>query len=85
MLKEDRTDDGYSHSGRWEAQMHGMYDKDSSYRHRDHMGRYSRGVGYSHGDAKGEMINNLEHMMNMAGSEKEREAIRRCMNDMRNA
>lgn len=46
---------------------------------RDSMGRYSRA------DAKEEMIDKLEEMMENAESEKEREALRNCMMKIENS
>lgn len=40
---------------------------------------------YSRGDAKEHMIDKMEEMMEMAGSEKEREAIRQCISKIENA
>lgn len=83
---------GYSEAGEWEAR--GNYGHESSYanrgqhyvrRHysrddgmmysgrRDNRGRYSRDDGHSG------MMEHLHEMMEDAGSEKEREAIRRCI------
>lgn len=90
MLEED---DGYSRDGDWEMEGRGSYNRGSSYRgrKRDSMGRYSR-TGrmcpdrvYSRDSAKDRMMDHLEDMMQEAGSEKEREAIRRCMNQLENA
>ena len=92
IMKEDG---GYSRAGDWE--MRGTYDRGSSYRRkRDSMGRYSRdgrtmrggyrdGRMYSRADAKDDMMDQMEALMEQAGSEKEREAIRRCMNQLENA
>ena len=90
MLEEDG---GYSRDGDWEAR--GVYNRGSSYRgrKRDSMGRYSRdgrmyprdGGMYSRDSAKERMMDHLEDMMQEAGSEKEREAIRRCMSQLENA
>ena len=85
-------DGGYSQAGDWEADMRGTYGRGSSYRgrKRDSMGRYSsdgrmmRG-GYSRHDAKEAMMDQMEDLMAQAGSEKEREAIRRCMNQLENS
>ena len=90
IMKEDG---GYSQAGDWEMRGHGSYDRGSSYRgrKRDSMGRYSRDWRddgrrmYSRADAKDEMMGQMEDLMAMAGSEKEREAIRRCMNQLENA
>lgn len=85
-------DGGYSQAGDWEADMRGTYGRGSSYRgrKRDSMGRYSRDGrmmrgGYSRHDAKEAMMDQMEDLMAQAGSEKEREAIRRCMNQLENS
>ena len=61
------------------------YDRESSYRRRrDSRGRYSREYreeDYSR-DGKGRMVEKLEELMQEAGSEKERSAIRRLMSQM---
>lgn len=88
MLEDD---EGYSRDGDWMAR--GTYERGNSYRgrKRDSMGRYSRdgrmdyrdgGRMYSRDGAKDRMMDHLEAMMSEAGSEKEREAIRRCMNQL---
>lgn len=85
-------DDGYFQDGNWEADMRGTYNRGSSYRgqRRDSRGRYaregrgSRG-GYSRHDAKEAMMEQMEILMEQAGSEREREAIRRCMGQLENA
>ena len=85
-------DGGYSKAGDWEADMRGTYGRGSSYRgrKRDSMGRYSREGrggrgGYSRHDAKEAMMEQMEMLMDQAGSEREREAIRRCMGQLENA
>ncbi len=85
-------DGGYSQAGDWEADMRGTYGRGSSYRgrKRDSMGRYSRDGrggrgGYSRHDAKEAMMEQMEMLMDQAGSEREREAIRRCMGQLENA
>lgn len=72
--------------------MRGTYGRGSSYRgrKRDSMGRYSREGrggrgGYSRNDAKEAMMEQMEMLMDQAGSEREREAIRRCMGQLENA
>ncbi len=82
-------EDGYSGDGDWEAR--GSYNRGNSYagRKRDSMGRYSRddrGMAYRDGmhrysrdGGKDEIMEHLEKAMVEASSEKEREAIRRCM------
>ena len=89
MLEDDG---GYSQAGDWEADMRGTYGRGSSYRgrKRDSMGRYSREGrggrgGYSRHDAKEAMMEQMERLMDQAGSEREREAIRRCMGQLENA
>lgn len=61
------------------------YDRESSYRRRrDSRGRYSREYreeDYSR-EGKGRMVEKLEELMQEAGSEKERSAIRRLMSQM---
>ena len=85
MLEED---DGYSRDGDWMAR--GTYDRGSSYarRKRDSMGRYSRDgrmhdrVMYSRADAKDHMMGELEEAMNAASTDREREIIRRAMDQI---
>ncbi len=85
-------DDGYSQgNGDWEARgtygggrMHhenSYNDGGNSYRgrRRDSMGRYSRD------DGKEQMVRELREMMEDARTEKEREAIRRCINQIESA
>lgn len=74
--KISALEEGYSQS----------YDRGNSYKHyvRGHYSRYSRdysGGRYSR-DGKNRMMERLEEMMQEAGSDKEREAIRRCMSQM---
>ena len=91
--KIEMLEDGeYSQAGDWEADMRGTYGRGSSYRgrKRDSMGRYSREGrggrgGYSRHDAKEAMMEQMEMLMDQAGSEREREAIRRCMGQLENA
>ena len=90
-------DGGYSQAGDWEIEGR-AYNRGSSYarRKRDSMGRYSRdgrmmrggyrdGRMYSRAEAKDDMMDQMEALMEQAGSEKEREAIRRCMNQLENS
>ena len=88
---------GYSQAGDWEMDGRGSYNRGSSYRgrKRDSMGRYSREGnyssarngrgGYSRHDAKEAMMEQMEMLMEQAGSEREREAIRRCMGQLEQA
>lgn len=67
----------------------GRYSEDNSYRRgRDAMGRYTSRDGgsyeYSRHGEKEHMIENLNKMMQSAGSEKEREAIRQCISKLEN-
>ena len=95
--KIEMLEDGYSQAGDWESEGR-AYNRGSSYarRKRDSMGRYSRdgrmmrggyrdGRMYSRADAKDDMMDQMEALMEQAGSEKEREAIRRCMNQLENS
>ena len=87
----------YSGASHWEARGYGRgnsYDGGSSYasrrgKHyvRGHYSRdgYSRDEGYSRDDAKHEMMDQLEEMMGDADDSKSREAIKRCMEQIRNA
>ena len=81
MLEEDG---GYSQTGDWET---GSYGRGNSYRgrKRDSMGRYSRDGrmgGYSRHDVKDGMMMHLHEMMEEAEGEREREKIRRFMEQM---
>lgn len=94
-------DGGYSQAGDWEMQGRGNYDRGSSYANRGKhyvRGHYSRDGGrmynrdgdysrrgYSRDDAKDHMMRQLESMMDDAGNDKEREAIRRCIDQLGNA
>lgn len=86
-------DGGYSEAGDWEG--HGSYNRGSSYANRGkhyvrgHYSRdgysnrgYSRESGYSRHDAKEQMMAQLEDMMGSVSNEREREAIRRCMEQL---
>ena len=57
-------------------------DGGGSYRGRDSMGRYSRAGGYSRHEAKEQMMEQLQEMMASASTEKERQAIQRCIDQM---
>ena len=86
-------DGGYSEAGDWEGR--GSYNRGSSYANRGkhyvrgHSSRdgysnrgYSRESGYSRHDAKEQMMVQLEDMMGSVSNEREREAIRRCMEQL---
>ena len=71
----------------WEADMRGTYGRGSSYRgrKRDSMGRYSRdGRMYSRTDAKEHMMDQIEDMMSGA-NEREKEILRRAMEQLEKA
>ena len=57
----------------------GEYDDGYSRRRRDSRGRYMN--GYSHGE-KEELMDMLESAMSAAGSERDKEKIRRCMEQL---
>lgn len=85
-------DEEYSQAGDWTAEMRGNYGRGSSYagRKRDSMGRYSRNSyardgRYSRADGRDSMIDRLEEMERDATSDKEREAIRRCISQLERA
>lgn len=90
IMKEDG---GYSQAGDWE--MRGTYDRGSSYRRkRDSMGRYSRdGMGYRDGrmmpnrmysraEAKDHMMDELEEAMAAATTDREKDIIKRAMDQL---
>lgn len=84
MLEEDG---GYSRDGDWEMEGRGRYNRGSSYarRKRDSMGRYSRewrDGRYSRDDAKEHMIDQMEQLMNGTQNEREREIIKRAMEQL---
>lgn len=78
----------YSQAGDWEMEGRGTYGHSYANRRRDSMGRYARatsrmnGSRYSREGGKERMLEHLDKMLDEAGSEKEREAIRRCMSQM---
>ena len=87
-------DGGYSQAGDWEADMRGTYGRGSSYRgrKRDSMGRYSRdgrmmrggyrdGRMYSRAEAKEDIMEKIEDMMDDADP-KEKEILRRAMDQL---
>lgn len=70
-----------------DADNDGRYSEDSSYRRgRDAMGRYTSRDGsyrgYSRHEAKEAMMKKLETMMSQATTEKERQAIQNCMEEL---
>jgi hypothetical protein len=77
----------YSRDGDWMTR--GSYNRGSSYANRGKhyvRGHYSRdgysNRGYSRGDSREHMMEQLENMMQSAGSEREKEAIQRCMDQL---
>lgn len=78
--------DGYSRDGDWEMEGRGRYNRGSSYaRRRDSRGRYTSDRRYSRDDAKTHMIEQMEQMMNGTQNEREREIIRRAMEQLEQA
>ena len=86
-------DDGYSQAGYRDGGS--SYNRSSSYANRGKhyvRGHYSRDGysmegrgnrgGYSRHDAKEAMMEQMEMLMEQAGSEREREAIRRCISQL---
>ncbi len=91
--KIEALDGGYSSDGEWEAS--GSYNRGSSYagRRGTHYvrGHYSRDsryrdgrVMYSRGDGREQMIEHLDRMERDASTDKERDAIRRCREQIEN-
>lgn len=79
-------DDGYSRDGDWEMEGRGRYNRGSSYaRRRDSRGRYTSDRRYSRDDAKSHMMEQMEQMMNGTQNEREREIIRRAMEQLEQA
>ena len=77
----------YSSDGDWMTR--GSYNRGSSYANRGKhyvRGHYSRdgysNRGYSRGDSREHMMEQLENMMQSAVSEREKEAIQRCMDQL---
>lgn len=78
--------DGYSRDGDWEMEGRGRYNRGSSYaRRRDSRGRYTSDRRYSRDDAKTHMIEQMEQMMNGTQNEREREIIKRAMEQLEQA
>lgn len=63
----------------------GRYSRDDGYSEEHRGGMRGYGRGYSRADAKDHMIEQIEEMMENANSEKEREALHRCMTSLKNA
>lgn len=81
----------YSQAGDWEMEGRGSYNRGNSYANRGKhyvRGHYSRerynrdGRTYSRGDAKEHMMMELEEAMGAASNDREREVIRRCMDQL---
>ena len=77
----------YSRDGDWMTR--GSYNRGSSYANRGKhyvRGHYSRdgysNRGYRRGDSREHMMEQLENMMQSAVSEREKEAIQRCMDQL---
>ena len=85
---DEKMNGGYSQTGMYPQMMYGnSYGNSYATRNRDSMGRYSRDYtgnsyrGYSR-DGDSDIMAKMEHMMNTAGSETERQMIQRIMNQM---
>lgn len=79
-------DDGYSRGGDWEMEGRGRYNRGSSYaRRRDSRGRYTSDRRYSRDDAKTHMMEQMERLMNGTQNEREREIIKRAMDQLEQA
>lgn len=79
MMLEDE-DGGYSQNRGYPYGKDIMYDDGSSYARRGR--HYVRGH-YSRDDGRDRMMHHLEGMMAEAGNEREREAISRCIDQLR--
>lgn len=92
-------EDGYSQNGYGQGNSYrGSYDSGNSYANRgkhyvrghysrdgySRADRYSRD-GYSRDDGRESMMGRLHEMMQSASTDREREAIRRCMDEIENA
>ncbi len=83
MLEDDgySRDEDYSRDGDWSANMRGNYGRGSSYARRGT--HYVRGH-YSRDDERRSLADRMEDLMRDADS-KDREAIQRCIDMIRNA
>lgn len=89
------SQDGYSQGGEWEASgtFGHSYDEGNSYARgryarRDSMGRYSRDSGYSEYSRSGgkeDMMNEMSMLMDNASNDRERQIIKRAMEELKNA
>lgn len=83
--KIDMLEDGdYSQTGAWGMNGRGSYNRGNSYarRKRDSRGRYSReGNMYSRTDSSDYLMNQLEEMM-ISANERERDVIRKAMDQL---
>lgn len=90
-------DGGYSEAGMWSARIDGEYGDQYAYERGNsrarNRGGYSRDMsmrggnsyrrGYSRDDAKEDMVEQLEDMMYSADDSKTKEAIKRCMESLK--
>ncbi len=78
--------DGNSYANRGKHYVRGHYSRDDGDNRGGGQGMsrnsYRRGGGYSRGDGKEGMINHLQRMMDDASTDREREAIRRCISQI---
>ncbi len=75
---------GSSYANRGKHYVRGHYSRDDGSSYRGGRGRYSRDGGYSQTGGKEEMVSQLEMMMEDASSDRERQAIRRCIEQLEN-
>lgn len=86
----DSYEDGMSGARRGMHYVRGHYSRDggnyndrgSSYRGESYEGGSSMRRGYSREEGREEMMGMLDNMMNQADSEKQREALRRCREEL---
>ena len=81
---EDSYDMGDSYARRGMHYVRGHYSRDGGDMY-SNRGEYSERRGYSRGDGKEYMIKNLEEMKHEAKTPKEREAIEKCLNELKKA
>jgi hypothetical protein len=74
--------DSYARRGMHYVRGHYSRDGGDMYPNRD---EYSERRGYSRGDGKEYMIKNLEEMKHEAKTPKEREAIEKCLGELKKA
>lgn len=83
-MAEEYSEDGYSKERSHDKDRRYTYDDEDEY-DRGHSGRRRHLVRshYSYDDGREDMMDKLDELMREAPTEKDREAIRKCMNIMR--